>query len=152
VSRQESAGRPPADARRPGISRPQPSGRREIEVSGPAGGMAPVLSIPEIRDYRQINAELARRLDAGAGRGVLAGVEGQRLLASGLSGAWRAVVEVEGDAGPELVAGLDAPGLMVICRGTAADGAACGLHAGSVLILGDAGDAAGYNQAGGTVV
>jgi glutamate synthase domain-containing protein 3 len=113
---------------------------------------AAVLVVPEIRDYQRINAELARRLDAGDRLVRLAGVEGQRLLVAGLRGPWEAVVEVDGDAGPELAAGLDAPGLTVVCSGRAADGAASGMRAGRLVVLGDAGPAVGYALAGGTVV
>ena len=59
---------------------------------------------------------------------------------------------MEGVAGPELAAGLDAPGLTVVCRGDADDGAASGLRAGRVVILGNAGAAAGYSLRGGTLV
>ena len=62
------------------------------------------------------------------------------------------MVEVEGHAGPELAAELDAPGLTVVCRGPVADGAARDLRAGRVIILGDAGDALAYSQRGGTVL
>lgn len=119
---------------------------------GPGPQAVPVLTIPEIRDYQRINAELIQRLDAGHKLVRLAGVERQRLLVSGLKGSWEAVVEVEGEAGPELAAGLDAPGLTVVCRGAAADGAASGLRSGRVVILGAAGAAVGYAQRGGTVV
>jgi len=111
-----------------------------------------VLTVPEIRDYQRINAELIQRLDAGHRLVRLAGVERQRLLVSGLKGRWEAVVEVEGEAGPELAAGLDAPGLTVVCRGAAADGAASGLRSGRVVILGAAGAAVGYAMRGGTAV
>lgn len=111
-----------------------------------------VLSVPDIRDYDRINAELVQRLDDGARSVRLAGAEGQRLLASRLKGAWNAVVEVEGWAGPELAAEVDAPGLMILCHGAVADGAGRGLRAGRVAILGDAGVAIGYAQEGGTIV
>jgi glutamate synthase domain-containing protein 3 len=112
----------------------------------------PALSIPEIRDYQRINAELVVRLDAGHRRVRLVGAEGQRLLVSGLSGGWDAVVEIEGYAGPELAAGLDAPRLTIVCRGPAADGAGSGLRAGNLVIEGDTGAAAGYAQRGGWIV
>jgi glutamate synthase domain-containing protein 3 len=112
----------------------------------------PVVPIPEIRDYQRINAELARLLDEGHARVRLAGAEGQRLLVSELAGSWQAVVEVEGRAGPELAAGLDAPALTVVCRGPAADGAARGLRAGRLMILGDVGVAVGYAQEGGLIL
>jgi glutamate synthase domain-containing protein 3 len=111
-----------------------------------------VLSIPEIRDYERINAELLQRLDEGHAHVVLHGAEGQRLLAAGLKGAWAAVVEVVGRAGPELAADLDAPDLVVVCRGGAGDGTARRLRAGRVVILGDAGTALGYFQEGGSVI
>jgi methylamine---glutamate N-methyltransferase subunit B len=114
--------------------------------------LVPVVAIPEIRDYERINAELVRYLDTGHGKVRLAGAEGQRLLVAGLAGGWNAVVEVEGCAGPELAADLDAPGLTVVCRGPAADGAARGLRSGRVVILDDAGAALGYAQQGGQVV
>jgi hypothetical protein len=74
------------------------------------------------------------------------------LLASGLSGPWEAIVEVDGNAGPELAAEMDAPGITVLCRGTAADGAGRGLVAGTLMLLGAAGAAAGYLQRGGLIV
>ena len=118
----------------------------------PGGLPASVLAVPEIRDYQRLNAALAALLDAGSRRVVLSGAEGQRLLASGLSGPWRAVVEVEGWAGPELAAGLNAPGLTVVCRGQAADGAGGGLRDGRLIVLGEAGAGAGYAQRGGSIV
>jgi glutamate synthase domain-containing protein 3 len=118
-------------------------------MSGPA---APVVAIPEIRDYQRINAEVVRLLDDGHRRVRLVGAEAQRLLLAGVRGTWDAVIELEGRAGPELAADLDAPAVLVVCRGAAADGAARGLCAGRVLILGDAGDAVGYTQRGGVVV
>jgi glutamate synthase domain-containing protein 3 len=111
-----------------------------------------VVSIPDIREYPRINAELVQRLDEGHPRVILAGAEGQRLLTAGLAGSWDAVVEIEGNAGPELAAGLDAPGLRIVCHGSAGDGAARGLRAGRVLVRGRAGDAVAYTQAGGCVV
>jgi hypothetical protein len=119
-----------------------------------SGGAAAVslISVPETRDYQRINAELVQRLDAGLHHVRLAGVEGQRLLASGLTGPWRAVVEVEGSAGPELAAGLNAPGLIVVCSGRAADGAGAGLTAGRLVVRGPVGAGVGYAMRGGVVV
>ncbi|WZO96319.1 glutamate synthase [Isosphaeraceae bacterium EP7] len=110
------------------------------------------LVVPDIRDYQRINAELTRLLDSGSPRVRLVGVERQRLLAAGLAGAWKAVIEVEGNAGPELGAGLNAPGLTVLCRGDAADGVARSMKAGRVVVLGSATDAPGYDQRGGTLI
>jgi len=45
---------------------------------------------------------------------------GTAILAARLAGDWSAVVEVEGCAGPELAAELNAPSLTVVCRGHAA--------------------------------
>jgi glutamate synthase domain-containing protein 3 len=115
------------------------------------GSDVPVIVVSEIREYPRINAELAQRLDQGHTRVRLAGAEGQRLLLAGLAGSWNAVVEIEGHAGPELAAELDAPGLTVVCRGAAEDGAGRGLRSGRLLILGRAGDAVGYTQTGGSV-
>ncbi len=113
---------------------------------------AAVVSIPEVREYPRINAEVVRHLDAGHARVVLAGAGGHRLLLHGLTGAWNAVVEVEGHAGPELAAELNAPGLTVVCRGPVADGAARDLREGRVVILGNAGDALACSQRGGAVL
>ena len=125
----------------------------EVAPGREAGpGVVPVLSVPEIRDYQRINAELTVLLDAGHRLIRLVGVERQRLLVAGLRGRWDAVVEVEGDAGPELAAGLDAPGLTVVCRGRADDGAGSMLRAGRLIIVGAAGAAAGYAMRGGAVV
>lgn len=112
----------------------------------------PTVSIPDIRDYERINAELVLSLDEGHARVRLQGAEGQRLLVAGVTGAWRAVVEVEGRAGPELAAGLNAPGLTVVCHGSAADGAGRALRAGTLVIRGDAGPGLGYAIEGGSVV
>jgi glutamate synthase domain-containing protein 3 len=112
----------------------------------------PVLAVPEIREYPRINAELVRLLNAGHARVRLAGAAGQRLLVAGLTGSWDAVIEIEGSAGPELVAELDAPRLTVVCHGPAADGAARGLRAGKMVLRGGVGAAVGYTQKGGVVV
>ena len=115
-------------------------------------GLTPTLSVAEIRDYQRINAEIIALLDAGHATVKLVGVEGQRLLASGLTGAWGAVVEVHGAAGPEVGAGLNAENLTVVVRGPAADGAGRGLVAGTLVVVGDAGPCVGYAMAGGTLV
>lgn len=112
----------------------------------------PLIVIPEVRDYQRINSELVVRLDEGHSLVRLTGADGHRLLVSGISGNWNAVVEVEGRVGPEIGFGLNAPGLTVICRGDAADGAGSGLQAGLLVILGSAGHAVGYAQRGGTIV
>jgi glutamate synthase domain-containing protein 3 len=111
-----------------------------------------ILAVPEIRDYELINKELARLLSSGARRIVLSGVDGQRLLASGLRGGWEATIVIEGNAGPELAASLDSSSVTVLCHGSAADGAGSGLRAGRLVIEGDAGDGLGYAQQGGTIV
>lgn len=113
-----------------------------------AAGQVPV---EEVRDYRRVNAEIVRLLDAGHTRVQLTGVEGQRLLVSGLRGAWRAEVELLGRAGPELAADLDAPDLIVRASAVA-DGAARGLRSGALVVSGPAGDGLAYELAGGTVV
>jgi glutamate synthase domain-containing protein 3 len=111
-----------------------------------------VLSVQEIRDYRAINAEIVRSLARGCRMIRLAGVRGERLLASGLDGPWDAVVDIDGDVGPEVAAGVDAPTLTIVCRGRAADGGASGLRAGRLLVLGGVGTAFGYAQRGGLAV
>lgn len=112
----------------------------------------PALPVNEIRDYHRINGELTRVLDEGHPRVRLTGAEGQRLLVAGLKGPWRCVVEIAGQAGPELAAGLDAPELVVVVLGGVADGGASGMRAGSVIVLGDAGSAFAFRLAGGTAV
>lgn len=111
-----------------------------------------VLPVPEVRDYARINAQVARWLDLGHRRIVLAGVSNQRLLLAGLRGPWNATIEVQGDAGPELARGMDAPGIVVTCRGNAADAAGSGLRDGTLRILGDAADCLGYCQRGGRLL
>ncbi len=121
--------------------------------AGAEGGRPGVaIAVPEIRDYHEINKEIVRHLDEGRRTIRLSSVRGQRLLAAGLRGGWSATIEIEGDAGPELAAGLDAPGLTVIGLGSAADGAASGLRAGTLVILGRVGPALGYAMRGGLVV
>lgn len=109
------------------------------------------VSVAEIREYPRINAEVARLLNLGGSRVFLRGVGGQRLLLAGLRGDWSATVELDGFAGPELAAELDAPNLKVVCRGSAADGAGRGMKAGELFILGGAGDAIGLGQIGGLI-
>ena len=133
------------------VANNQVAGRR-CSLTASSDPPAAVVPIPEVREYPRINAEVVRHLDAGHARVVLAGAGGHRLLLHGLTGPWNAVVEVEGHAGPELAAELDAPGLTVVCRGPVADGAARDLRAGRVVILGDAGDALAYSQRGGAVL
>lgn len=123
----------------------------------PEGGPSPStdppsLFIPEIRDYQKINAELVGLLDLGHPLIRLEGADGQRLLASGLSGDWAATVEIIGRSGPEVAANLDAPNLKIIAHGDTLDGAGRGLRRGQVLILGSAGDACGACQSGGMLV
>lgn len=115
-------------------------------------GATPTIVVPEVREYQRINAEVARLLDLGAPRVRLAGVDGQRLLLAGLAGPWSATVVVEGRAGPEVAAGLDAPNLTVVVFSDALDGAGSRLKCGRLWVLGDAGDAVGYAQAGGAIV
>ncbi len=124
--------------------------RPDAEAGG--GSPPPRLSIPEIRDYQRINAELISLLDQGHREVYLDGAEGQRLLASGLRGGWRCLIEIEGATGPELAADLDAPGVTIMARGRAADGLARGVRSGTVVVLGGAGDGCGFGQSGGTVV
>jgi methylamine---glutamate N-methyltransferase subunit B len=111
-----------------------------------------ILPVPEIRDYHALNSEVVRHLDAGCTVIRLAGVQGQRLLAAGLAGPWDAVIEIDGDAGPELAAGMDAPGLTVVALGRAADGAGSRLRAGRLLAVGDVDVAFAYAQRGGQAV
>ncbi|MFO0957224.1 MAG: glutamate synthase [Isosphaeraceae bacterium] len=117
----------------------------------PTDGQAAEIPVNEVRDYRRINAEVVRLLDAGQPRIVLQRVERQRLLLEGLRGPWSAFIEVEGRAGPELAAGLDAPGLCIRAAG-ADDGAARGLRAGALRIDGEAGDGLAYELEGGIVI
>lgn len=113
--------------------------------------VVPTVAIPELRDYHLINAEVVALLEAGHRHIRLAGAENQRLLLSGLTGDWDALLEVEGRVGPEFAAGLRAPNLTVLCQGSAADGLCQGMEAGVVCVLGDAGAAVGQGLRGGTL-
>jgi formylmethanofuran dehydrogenase subunit C len=110
-----------------------------------------VLSVPEVRDYARINAQVLRWLDSGRTRIELAGVANQRLLLAGLVGRWEARIDVRGDAGPELAAAMNAPNIVVTCFGSAADAAGRELAGGTVRILGDAADCSGYRLRGGSI-
>ena len=118
----------------------------------PAGTTPPVIMIPEIRDYKRINAELIDLLNRGHRTIRLESAEGQRLIASGLMGTWSATIEIHGWTGPETAANLNAPNLTILANGPSLDGAARGLRAGRVLFSEDVGDAAGACQSGGTLV
>jgi glutamate synthase domain-containing protein 3 len=117
----------------------------------PGPGPTAVVPVPEVRDYHQINRRVTQLLDAGHAHIRLAGVEGQRLLLWNLRGDWDALIVVEGRAGPELAAELDAPRLRVVCTGAAADGAGRGLRAGRLLLAGACGTGLGYAQRGGVI-
>jgi glutamate synthase domain-containing protein 3 len=123
-----------------------------MDESYPPTEHAPAVLVAEVRDYDRINAEVARLLDEEKRVVRLAAVDGQRLLLGGLRGDWHATVVVEGNAGPELAASLDAPRLTVVCEGSAADGAGRSMRAGRLLIRGNAGDAVAYGQSGGAIV
>ena len=111
----------------------------------------PDVPVDEVRDYEKINGEVVRLLDEGHDRIRLTGVNRQRLLLLGLRGSWSASILVDGPAGPELGAEMDAPDLTVFSRG-ASDGAGRSLRSGRIVILGDAGDVTGYLQRGGTIL
>lgn len=115
-------------------------------------GDVAVIPIPEVRDYRAVNAAIVAHLGRGHKTIRLAGMRGQRLMASGLSGPWSATIVIEGDAGPELAAGLEAPELSIVCQGHAADGAASGMRSGRLVVMGPAGPAFGYALKGGLAV
>lgn len=110
------------------------------------------IDVPDIRDYHRINAELTQLLDQGTRHVRLLGAENQRLLLSKVAGPWSAIVEIEGNSGPELCFGMDAPGLRVVCRGSVADGVGSGMIEGKLLILGNAGSGAGVSQRGGSII
>ena len=114
--------------------------------------MIPTLSIPDIRDYQRINADLVALLGLGHSEVRLLGAERQRLLASGLRGNWIARVVIEGNCGPEVAADLDAPNLTIECLGDVGDGAGRGLKAGRLVVNGSAGDATGFLMTGGTLL
>jgi len=120
--------------------------------SVPTGLPEAVIDVPDVRDYQRINAELIQLLDQGIRRIRLIGVESQRLLLAGLCGSWSATIEIEGNAGPELAAGLNAPDLKIVCLGSAADGAGSNLVGGQLLILGNAGVCTGVSQQGGSII
>lgn len=114
----------------------------------------PAIEIPValVRDYQQINREVIAALDAGHRHIRLTSVEGQRLLLSGLRGSWPALIEIQGTAGPELAAELDAPNVSILCHGSVADGSGRALRAGQLVITGNAGEAAGTWMRGGVQI
>ena len=114
-------------------------------------GEGPIISVPEVRDYREINARIVRQLERGARTVRLIGVSGQRLLASGIQGPWEGTIEVVGDSGPELAAGLNAPGLTIVALGASGHGTGVHLEAGRVVLFGDCGEAVGYAMTGGSI-
>ena len=127
---------------------------RSVPDSARAFPAAPsmVLSIPEIRDYQRINAELSQQLDEGHTHVRLVGAEGQRLLLAGVAGAWSALVEIEGDVRAGARRRARCAGLTVVARGPTADGAGARLRAGRLILLGDTGDALGSGQEGGVIL
>jgi glutamate synthase domain-containing protein 3 len=131
---------------------PNPAANSDGGQPGTASTTPPtVIDVPDVRDYQRINAEVVQRLDQGLRHVRLIGVEAQRLLLAGVTGSWSALIEIEGNAGPELAFGLDSPGLRVVCLGSAADGVGSGLIDGQLLILGAAGACVGMSQRGGRI-
>lgn len=108
--------------------------------------------VPEVRDYQRITAQVVHSLDAGATLVRLVGVDRQRLLLAGLAGPWQAIIVVEGASGPELAAGLNAPGLTILATSDVDDGAAARLREGRVLVIGRADDGLATGMTGGLVV
>lgn len=108
--------------------------------------------MPEIRDYHVINRLVAQALENGEHEIQLAGVDGQRLLLERLTGPWKARIEINGNAGPELAFAMNAPSVAVDCLGNAADGTGAHLNAGLLTIRGSTGAAAALCQHGGTIV
>lgn len=122
------------------------------EASVAAFGPRRTLLVPEVRDYQLINRQVTLWLEQGVTHITLQGAERQRLLLAGLRGPWRAVIEVVGDAGPELAAELDAQDLGVVCHGSCDDGAGRSLAAGSLVLCGPAAACVGYRQRGGLIL
>jgi glutamate synthase domain-containing protein 3 len=98
--------------------------------------------------YRDLNEAVRAAFDSGALRVAITGVNGQRYIGTGVSGADR-VIEIEGTPGNDLAMFMDGP--TVVVRGNAQDGVGNTMNAGTVHVHGDAGDVLGYGMRGGKV-
>lgn len=99
--------------------------------------------------YRQVNEAIRAAFDRGAKTVRVGGVNGQRYIGTGISGADR-TIEIEGTPGNDLAMFMDGP--TVIVRGNAQDGVGNTMNAGTVHVHGDAGDVLGYGIRGGKVL
>ncbi|NLY91118.1 MAG: hypothetical protein GX081_05875 [Firmicutes bacterium] len=97
--------------------------------------------------YRELNREVRRLLTAGEERLLLRGINGQRYIGAGLTGAAR--LEIEGTAGNNLGAMMD--GLTVYVDGNVQDGAGNTMSGGEIIVRGSAGDITGYAMRGGKI-
>ncbi len=98
--------------------------------------------------YRQLNEAIRAAFAGGARSVVVNGVNGQRYIGTGISGADR-VIEVHGTPGNDLAMFMDGPTVEVF--GNAQDGVGNTMNAGRVIVHGDAGDVLGYGMRGGRV-
>ncbi|HEY3318326.1 MAG TPA: hypothetical protein VGK50_07890 [Coriobacteriia bacterium] len=98
--------------------------------------------------YRQLNEAIRAAFADGARSVVVNGVNGQRYIGTGISGADRGI-EVHGTPGNDLAMFMDGPTVEVF--GNAQDGVGNTMNAGRVIVHGDAGDVLGYGMRGGRV-
>lgn len=100
------------------------------------------------RYYRDVNAEVRDRIEAGETEFTLNNVLGHRYIGAGLSGS-DVCITVNGTPGNDLAAFMNGPTIVV--HGNAQDGVANTMGAGTIVVHGNAGDALGYGMRGGQV-
>lgn len=96
-------------------------------------------------NHREINEKIRRAVKQGKERIILANVNGQRYIASGLKAEVR--ITIQGTPGNDLAAFMDGPVIEV--KGNAQDVIGNTMNQGKVVVRGSAGDVLGYGMRGG---
>ncbi|MDD4952357.1 MAG: hypothetical protein PHV85_07405 [Desulfovibrionaceae bacterium] len=97
--------------------------------------------------YRQLNERIRQAASQGVSRFVLKNVNGQRYIATGLSG--DLVFDIHGVPGQDMAAFMRGP--LIRVSGNAQDGVGNTMDGGKVVIDGIAGDVIGYAMRGGRI-
>ena len=97
--------------------------------------------------YRELNARIREAVKEGARALEVAGVNGQRYIADGLSGDVR--LDIYGVPGNDLGAFMDGP--TVVVHNNAQDAVGNTMNRGKIVIHGDGGDVLGYGLRGGAL-
>ena len=97
--------------------------------------------------YKELNERIHQAVYDGHNEIVLENINGQRYIATGLSGEVR--IKIHGTPGNDTAAFMDGPLLEVL--GNAQDGIGNTMNSGKILVSGNAGDIIGHSMRGGKI-